>query len=173
MRETMRNSVRMHPGKSRVEPRRICSSTILRLVGDFVRIKAAVVEAKSAVRLAVAASASSAARMASIRSWVNSRSIVPRIAITGPSPGGCAKAPRMGSARTRAAERSGKLGKASGGAGVGGDPRRRRVGGGEPLAGQRAIAAEPARQARQEPGRPDVGEKADADLRHREQEFVA
>ena len=47
------------------------------------------------------------------------------------------------------------------------------VGGIEPLAGERAIGAELARQARQEPGRPDVGKEADADLGHGEDEPVA
>ena len=49
MRDTMRNSVPMQPAKSSVDPRRICSSTIFRLVGDFVRIKAAVDDASGLV----------------------------------------------------------------------------------------------------------------------------
>src|SRR5436309_1572443 len=44
----MRNSVRMHSAKSSAPPRCICASAILRLVGDFVRIKAALAEAKAA-----------------------------------------------------------------------------------------------------------------------------
>ncbi len=44
----MRNSVRMHSEKSSVAPHRICSSAILRLVGDFERIKAAVAAANPA-----------------------------------------------------------------------------------------------------------------------------
>ena len=52
-------------------------------------------------------------------------------------------------------------------------PAATRVGGVEPLAGERAIGAEFARQARQKPGRPDIGKEADADLGHREAEPVA
>ena len=47
------------------------------------------------------------------------------------------------------------------------------VGGTQPLAGQRAIGTKLTRQARQEPGRADIGKEADADLGHREQIPVA
>ena len=47
------------------------------------------------------------------------------------------------------------------------------VGGVKALAGERAIGAEFARQARQEPGGADIGEKADAHLRHGELKAVA
>ena len=46
----MRNSVRMASAKSRFRPRRICSSAIFRLVGDFDRTAAAVLSAKRALR---------------------------------------------------------------------------------------------------------------------------
>src|SRR5262249_52824580 len=48
-----------------------------------------------------------------------------------------------------------------------------RVRGIEPLASERTIGAEPSWQTRQEPRRANVGEKTDADLRHRERELVA
>ena len=51
-RETMRNSVRMHSSKSSVGPSRICLSAILRLVGDLVRIAAAVVAGEGRIRAA-------------------------------------------------------------------------------------------------------------------------
>ena len=54
-----------------------------------------------------------------------------------------------------------------------GHPRHHTIGGGKPIAGERAIGAELAGQARQEPGRADVGKKADPDLRHGEHELVA
>ncbi len=113
------------------------------------------------------------ARMSSTRSPANSRSIALRRAVTGPSPAGSAKAPSIASTGIAAAQRLEQLGEAGRGDPVGGDPGRDAIGGVEPLAGQRAIGAELARQARQEPGRPDVGKEADADLRHREHEAVA
>src|SRR5258705_162151 len=54
-----------------------------------------------------------------------------------------------------------------------GDPAGHAILGLEPLAGQRAIGAKLAGQARQEPGPPDVRKEADADLGHREVEPVA
>ena len=51
---------------------------------------------------------------------------------------------------------------------MGGNAGRDGIGGAEPLAGERAVGAEFARQARQEPGRPDIGKEADADFGHRE-----
>ena len=54
-----------------------------------------------------------------------------------------------------------------------GDAGAERVGDAEALAGQPAIGADLARQARQEPGGADIGEKADADFRHGELEAVA
>src|SRR3954462_10124612 len=56
---------------------------------------------------------------------------------------------------------------------MGRDPCLHCVGSIEPLPGQRTVCAELARQARQEPGRSDIREKADADLGHREAELVA
>ncbi len=56
---------------------------------------------------------------------------------------------------------------------MGGNARSHRIGGGEPIAGKRAPGAKLARQTRQEPGRADVGEKADADLGHGELKTIA
>src|SRR5581483_3307971 len=56
---------------------------------------------------------------------------------------------------------------------MGGDAGGQRVGGIEALAGERTIGAELARHARQEPGGADIGEEADADLRHGKLEAVA
>ncbi len=56
---------------------------------------------------------------------------------------------------------------------VRGDARSNAVVGTQPVASQRTPGAEFAGHARQEPGRADVGEKADIHFRHREHEFVA
>ena len=55
---------------------------------------------------------------------------------------------------------------------MGGNAGGHRVGGGEPIAGERTPGAKLARQTGQEPGRTDVGE-ADADLGHRELKTIA
>ena len=124
-------------------------------------------------RIRVVRSASSAARISSTRSPSNSRSMAPRRGASLPSPAGSAKAasvasteiaPHSASARSRKARRRHAMGGDGGGDAIG------RV---EPLAGQRAIGAKLARHPRQEPGRADVGEKSDADLRHRERKAVA
>ena len=115
-----------------------------------------------------AASASSAARMSSTRSPLNSRSIAARCAATGASPRRSAKAASMASTGTAPHSASARSANRADGTRCVAMRAATRVGRREPLAGQRAIGAELARQPRQEPGRADVGKKADADLRHGE-----
>src|SRR5712692_5223455 len=148
----MRNSVRMHSAKSSAEPRRICASAILRLVGDFVRIKATAADANAASAppaAPAAPAASSAARISSTCSPVNSVSIAVRWDTTGPW------------AADRATQCLDQVRKLRRGDPMGGDARSYGIRGIEPLAGERAIDAEGCRQARQEEGRPDVGKEAD------------
>ena len=56
---------------------------------------------------------------------------------------------------------------------MGSNPSRHAVCGLDPLAGERAIAAELSRQTRQDKSRPDVGKEADPDLGHGKAELVA
>ena len=124
-------------------------------------------------RVAAAAASSSAARMSSIRSASNSRSIVGRRASSAPLLGSC-EAPRASSS-TGASSHSASISSATARRrhAMGGDRRRVRIGRVQPLAGQRAIGADLARQPRQEPGGADIGKEADADLRHGEHEPIA
>ncbi len=56
---------------------------------------------------------------------------------------------------------------------MGREPERQRVRAADAVAGQREIGAGLARQARQRIGRADVGEEADAHLRHGEEAALA
>jgi hypothetical protein len=96
----MRNSIRMHSSKSSVFPIRICASASLRLVGDFVRIVAALLRAKSASAPPDAASRSRSARISSTLSATNSRSIAARCETIGVSPGLSENAPSKASTGT-------------------------------------------------------------------------
>ena len=171
MRDTMRNSARMHVSKSQASvPRRTCASAIFRLSGDLVRMVAAVLPAHSASAPPDVASRSSAARMSSTLVAGKSRSIAARRATILPSPAGSAKAASSASTDTVPVEPVEQRGKARRRDAMGGKAGGAAVGAVETLAGQRAIGAEFARQARQEPGGADVGKKADADFRHGERE---
>ena len=104
----------------------------------------------------------------------NSRSIAARRDASGASPRRLCKCRQQRHRRDVAPHSaSRKFGKARRRHAMRGERRRDAVGSAEPLAGQRAIGAELARHPRQEPGRADIGKKADADLGHREQVAVA
>ena len=156
-------------------PRRTCASASLRLSGDFVRDRGGGLAGPFGVGAAGRRLARRARRGCPRRvSPANSRSIAARRAAIGPSARRLGKSAEHGIDRDRAGQ-SPRAAPESAPTATrwvampGSDA----VGGVEALAGQRAIGAELARHARQEPGGADVGKEADADLRHGEGIAVA
>src|SRR5215469_7047711 len=91
----------------------------------------------------------------------------------GPLPGRVGESPKQGVDRYVAAERFDEIREALRSHAMRGDPGPDAVGGAEPLPGQCQVEAELPRQARQKPGRADVGKEADPDLRHGEDKAIA
>ena len=164
----------MHASNESVAPARICASASFRLVGDLVRIVAAVRPWRSRHP-----------RLPRASRIERRKDVLDPIAAEQPIDGAAA-APRAGPARpaprtppashrprprrtARPADRQTRDDATRWVAMRQGDA----IGRVEPFAGQRAIGAKLARQPRQEPGRADIGEKSDADLGHGEAKAVA
>ena len=169
----MRNSVRMHSSKSSAVPRRICAQRDLETAsaiscGSWRRVRRAKSASASAVGAARVERRQNVLDPVAGEQTRRSRCAA-RVDRRPPRPA-ARRRPSTASTGTAPHSASTSSGNRADGDPVGGDAGGHGIVGIEPLAGERAIGAELARQARQEPGRTDVGKEADADLRHREHE---
>ncbi len=171
MRETMRNSVIIACSNSMARPARTWASAIFMEVGDLARMVASVSPHQASP---VAAAAPSASITSSTVEKRKQASIAARLAVT--EAGTCRD---IGEAfedeihRLTPAQSLAQLVEARGGRGMGGKARGEGVALLHALAGQGEIGADLAGDAGQEIGAADIGEEADADLGHGEDEFLA
>ena len=170
----MRNSDRRQASKSRSLPRLNCANAIFRLVGDLVRIVAAARRAKSAS--GARRRAGRIERRQDVLDPVGAEQTVDgRRGVTcmGPPAAGSANAASSASTGTAPHNPSSNSGNRADATRWVAMPQGGRIGRIDPFAGERAPGAGLARQPRQKPGRADIREKSDPDLRHGEAEAVA